>query len=130
MERERKGGPAVRIVKIGEPRVNADIRELCERLAAVPEGERELVCDVGGLTDADAATVECLARLQLSARRLDHRVWLRHAPVELRELLGFLGLDEIVPCLPESAFETSREAEEREPPGGVEEEGDPTDPIA
>ncbi|MDP2710986.1 MAG: STAS domain-containing protein [Solirubrobacteraceae bacterium] len=50
-----------------------------------------VVCDVGGV-DADLVTVEVLARLCLTARRLGCRLALRDASPELDELLAFCGL--------------------------------------
>jgi ABC-type transporter Mla MlaB component len=75
-----------------------DIPVLCRRARALlQDGDGELVvCDVGGLLDPDATTVEALARLQLTARRLGCRVQLRHSCRELRELVAFIGLDEIL----------------------------------
>jgi hypothetical protein len=89
-----------------------------------------VVCDVGGVSDADLETVEALARLQLTARRLGGKVWLRHASVELRELLHLAGLEGVVPCRAGFPFEPRGEPEEREEPRRVEKEGDPTDPVA
>ena len=40
----------------------------------------------------DAVTIDALARLQLTARRLGCRLRLRHASPELRELVAFMGL--------------------------------------
>jgi ABC-type transporter Mla MlaB component len=45
----------------------------------------------------DAVTVDALARLQLAARRLGCQVRLRHASEELRELVAFMGLDDVLP---------------------------------
>jgi anti-anti-sigma regulatory factor len=84
-----------------------------------------LVCDLAALTNADLATVEALARLQLGARRLGCQLSVRNAPAELRELLALVGLQEIVGL----RVETRGQAEEREEPLGVEEEGDPADPA-
>jgi ABC-type transporter Mla MlaB component len=66
-----------------------------------------IVCDVGSLTP-DAAAVEALARLQLNARRLGHEVLLSHASNELRELLDFVGLCEVL------RVEPGGQAKERE----------------
>jgi len=41
--------------------------------------------------------VDALARLQLAARRRGCQVRLRRAPNELRELLAFMGLRDILP---------------------------------
>lgn len=53
-------------------------------------------CDVEGVK-ADAMTVDALARLQLAARRRRCRVRLRGASPELRELLAFMGLRDVLP---------------------------------
>jgi hypothetical protein len=41
-------------------------------------------------------TVDALARLQLAARRNDCRVRLRHASQELRDLVDFMGLADVL----------------------------------
>jgi ABC-type transporter Mla MlaB component len=53
-------------------------------------------CDVAGI-GADAVTVDALARLQLAARRHGCQVRLRNASEELRELLAFMGLQDVLP---------------------------------
>jgi ABC-type transporter Mla MlaB component len=55
-----------------------------------------LFVDVAGL-EADALTVDALARLQLAARRSGRCVTLRGASPELRELVAFMGLGEVLP---------------------------------
>jgi ABC-type transporter Mla MlaB component len=55
-------------------------------------------CDVRGVK-ADARTVDALARLQLMARRRQCQVCLRGASRELRELVAFMGLGEVLPEL-------------------------------
>jgi ABC-type transporter Mla MlaB component len=107
----------------------ADIPRLCERargLLQAGDADR-VVCDVSAVVDPDAAALDALARLQLTARRLGHVVRVRHACIELQELLTLTGLDVVVPQYVELPLETSRQAEEREQPGGVEKEGDPGD---
>jgi anti-anti-sigma regulatory factor len=89
-----------------------------------------ILCDVAGLTGVDLETVDALARLQLTARRLGGEVTLRRASVEVRELLDLAGLRAVVPCPAPSALEARRQAEEREEPRRIQEEGDPADPIA
>ena len=54
------------------------------------------LCDVTGV-EPDAVTVDALARLQLAAQRYGCQVRLRHASSELVDLLGFMGLREVVP---------------------------------
>ncbi len=53
------------------------------------------MCDVDGVA-ADAVTVDALARLQLAARRHGCRVELRHASDELRNLVAFMGLQDVL----------------------------------
>ena len=55
------------------------------------------VLDVGLLTSPDAATVDALARVLLTARRLGRTVRLRHASPRLLELLELFGLDDVLP---------------------------------
>jgi gamma-glutamyl:cysteine ligase YbdK (ATP-grasp superfamily) len=83
---------------------------------------RSLPCQVGAL-EADAATLDLLARLRLSARRLGIEVRLLDATPELRELVAFAGLTGAL------GLEPGREPEEREEPLGVEEEGQLDDPA-
>jgi ABC-type transporter Mla MlaB component len=49
---------------------------------------------------ADAATVDALARLQLGARRRGGQIELCGASAELRELIAFMGLCEVLPTGP------------------------------
>ena len=88
-----------------------------------------IVCDVGRVRDPHLGTVDALARVQLTARRLGSSLWLRGASSELRELLALAGLCEAFPCWTGLRLEPSGKAEEREEPRGVEEEGDPADPT-
>jgi ABC-type transporter Mla MlaB component len=110
----------------------ADGAALCERARLLlGDGHHAVVvCNVGALTDADIETIEALARLQLTARRLGGTVRLRHASAELRELLHLAGLGAVVPCSAGLPFQPRGQAEHREEPRRVEEEGDPADPIA
>ena len=55
-----------------------------------------MICDVGGL-DADAVSVDGLARLQLLAKRHGSRVLLSHASRELLALVSFMGLKDVLP---------------------------------
>jgi hypothetical protein len=74
--------------------------------------------------------VDAIARVQLTARRLGRHVLLRGASPQLEELLRLSGLTGVVPCCAGSGLEPGRQPEEREEPFRVEEEGDPTDPVA
>ena len=88
----------------------ADAAALCERARRELErsGAAVLVCDVAAVTRPDAGTIEALARLQLTARRLGGQVRLRHPSRELRELLALSGLADAL------RVEPGRQAEQRE----------------
>ena len=104
----------------------ADVPALCDRAERLLKEEpgTALECDVAEADDADLRTVEALARVELTARRLGSGICLRGASVELLDLLAFCGL----PL--ELVLEGERQAEEWEETGRVEEEGDSTDPVA
>lgn len=89
-----------------------------------------VVCDVGAIAEPDAVTVDALARLQLTARRVGRRIHLRRACDELEELLALMGLSDVLPCGGASGVEAQGQVEEREQPLGVEEERDSGDPLS
>jgi ABC-type transporter Mla MlaB component len=110
----------------------ADVPELCTRLAALLRESRAavVVCDVAAITEPDAGTVDLLARLQLTARRLGRGIQVRHAHPRLRELLALTGLTEVLPSPSGSvSVEPGGEAEQREQVLGVEEGVDSPDPA-
>ncbi|MFF5726064.1 lipid asymmetry maintenance protein MlaB [[Kitasatospora] papulosa] len=78
----------------------AQVPGLCAELEALLAGAPDTMvvdCDVGGVTHADLALVEAIARLGLVARRAgDVQLRLRHAPAELGALLDFVGLTDVV----------------------------------
>ncbi len=80
------------------PIARANLPGLGERVCALLEdsGADVAYCDVRDV-DVDAVTVDALARLQLAARRHGCQVRLRHASSELRELLDFMGLRDVLP---------------------------------
>ncbi len=94
------GAPATQTIAfaVRGPIARADLPGLCERVCALLEhsGAEVAVCDVNGV-EPDAVTVDALARLQLAARRHRCRVRLRHASAELRELVAFMGLADVLP---------------------------------
>lgn len=124
-------GAGMIVLAIAPPLTGASIPRLCRRVGVLLERTTAdvVVCDVGAIVQADALTVDALARLQLTARRLGGRVVIRHACGELRDLLAFAGLGDVLPPPGELALEPGGQAEQREPPGGIEEEGDPADPL-
>lgn len=80
------------------PIARANLPRLGERVCALLEdsGAEVAYCDVRDV-DVDAVTVDALARLQLAARRHSCQVRLRQASSELRELLDFMGLRDVLP---------------------------------
>jgi hypothetical protein len=83
---------------------------------------RSVCLDCGQFEHATAATVDRIARLELAARRCGCKLELSNANPYLLELIGFVGLDEVL------RVESRRQAEQRKQPGGVEEEGELDDP--
>jgi len=82
---------------IGGPLARSDLPGLYERVCALLErsGGATAFCDVHGVA-ADAVTADALARLELAARRHDCQVRMRGASPELRELLDFMGLRDVL----------------------------------
>jgi ABC-type transporter Mla MlaB component len=111
------------------PVVRAAIPDLCERVRTLLErcDVDVVICDVGALTRPDAATIDALARLQLTARRTGRRIRLRHACAELQQLLELMGLSDAIPVAGRLLPDEGRQAEQREQGRGVEEERDPAD---
>jgi anti-anti-sigma regulatory factor len=85
---------------------------------------RPIVCDLSALGDGDVQVIDLLGRLELAARRHGGTLRLQNASPALTALIAYVGLDAVL-CL-----ELEREAEEREEPLGIEEEGQLDDPAA
>jgi ABC-type transporter Mla MlaB component len=79
------------------PIERADLPGLCDRVCALLQRARPEVayCEVGGI-DPDAVTVDALARLQLAAKRRACQIRLRGASDELRALVAFMGLADVI----------------------------------
>ena len=122
--------PPTAILAIGGPIGCGDAERLCARLRALAaDSDAEvIVVDVRALA-ADARSVDALARLQLTARRLGRRIRLHRASSELDALLSFLGLAAVVGGRAASGH-CRRQAEERKQPLGVEERVDRDDAPA
>jgi len=90
-------GPRAIAFTIHGPIARADLPGLCDRVCALLRESRAEVayCEVDGI-QPDAVTVDALARLQLAARRCACRVRLRGASKELRELVAFMGLADVL----------------------------------
>jgi ABC-type transporter Mla MlaB component len=123
--------PSSIVLVLSGPVADDQVVGLCERVRGLLErSEADLmICDVGALDDPDGATLDLVARLQLTARRLGRRVRLLDACGELQDLIELTGLSELVPFSGELPLEPRGEVEQREPPGRIEEEADPADPI-
>ena len=83
---------------------------------------RSVCLDCGQLKAPTAATIDEIARFQLAARRRGCRLELANANPYLVELIGFVGLSDVL------RLQARGQAEERKEPGGVEEEGERGDP--
>ena len=85
-------------IPITGPIAPTDLPGLYRRVCGLLEGGDAAfaVCDVQGVS-ADAVSVDALARLQLAARRHRCQVRLKGASTELRELVAFMGLREVLP---------------------------------
>lgn len=114
------------------PVARADIPGICDRARTilVRTGADPLVCDVRGLEAPDDGTIEALARVQLTGRRLGRDVRFRGAGAALREALVLLGLRDVLDVGSLSGVRTRRQAEQREQALGIQEEADPGDPAA
>jgi ABC-type transporter Mla MlaB component len=81
------------------PIERSDLPGLCARICALLAGSGGAAvafCDVTGV-QPDVVTADALARLQLAAKRRGCVVRLRGASSELRELLAFMGLGDVLP---------------------------------
>jgi ABC-type transporter Mla MlaB component len=79
------------------PLARADLPGLSRRLDALLDGATAatVVCDVGGVA-ADAVLVDALARLHLAARQRGCAMRVDNASAQLRELVAFCGLAEVL----------------------------------
>jgi ABC-type transporter Mla MlaB component len=79
------------------PILRSDVPALARRLSALIErtGAATIVCQLRGV-GASAVSLEALARLQLVAGRHGCRLALRGASRELRELVEFAGMQDVL----------------------------------
>ena len=84
------------VFSVRGPIAHGDLPGLCERVCGILTGSGAAlaVCDVDGV-EPSAATVDALCRLQMAARRIGCRIALRGASSELRELVAFMGLEDV-----------------------------------
>lgn len=83
---------------------------------------RSVCLDCGHLDAPTAVTIDEIARLHLAARRRGCELQLANANPYLVELIGFVGLSDVL------RIESRRQPEQWEQPGRVEEEGELGDP--
>lgn len=86
------------VMAIHGPISRADLAGLCDRVCALLQGCRVaavVACDVRSV-EPDAVTVDALARLQLAAQRRGCCIRLVGASESLRELVGLMGLDDVL----------------------------------
>lgn len=124
---QRRHVPHTMVITIDDSIAGDDVVGRCVRVRDDLEcctAER-LVCDVAGVGRPDASTLDLIARLALTARRLGREMQLRHASAPLEELLRFVGLADVA----ELRVEAERKAEQREEVLGVQEERDAVDPV-
>jgi ABC-type transporter Mla MlaB component len=90
-------GPRVIAFTIRGPIARADLPGLCDRICSLlsTSGADVAECDASSVAP-DAVTVDALARLQLGARRHDCRIRLCGASDELRALVTFMGLEDVL----------------------------------
>jgi anti-anti-sigma factor len=112
-----------RIDRTDAARLGREVRSLLDA-----EGARQIICDVGSVAPSDAAVVDALCRMRLAARRRGCQLSVREASTDLLDLLDLVGLADVIPVAPSSGLEMEGQPEQREHPGRVEEERDPTDP--
>ncbi len=99
------------------PHPLGDLLVLCDGLRLRLSGSEAavVVCDVGALP-ADLLTVDALARLELTARRLGREIRVASASPELLGLLGLVGLAGVVGVV---GRVTRRPASPRDRTGGT-----------
>ena len=85
---------------------------------------RSVCLDCGPITAPTAASIDHIARCKLAARRCGCELEVANVNPYLLELIGFVGLSEVL-CV-----QSRGQAEEGEQPGRVEEEGELRDPPA
>ena len=85
-------------VTIRGPLGRGDLPGLYARVCRLLEANagRAVLCDIAEIA-SDAVAVEALARLQLGARRHACEVRLQHTSTELREVVAFMGLKDVLP---------------------------------
>jgi hypothetical protein len=134
-------GPLPEMLVMPSAPSRADVESMRDDVHELAGCEGNPRCDVGGIAEPDADTIDALARLQLLALRVGVRFRFSSACEELRDLLALSGLADVLPCdAPcdpphqradgRSGLEPLGQAEQREHALRVEEERNPRDPPA
>ncbi|WP_330313418.1 STAS domain-containing protein [Streptomyces sp. NBC_00523] len=87
------------VVVLPDPLTRADVPRLCTELAAAltTSPTAEAACDTSAVAHPDLTTIEAIARLSLTARRMGAPgLRLHGTPPELRALLGLVGLGSVM----------------------------------
>jgi ABC-type transporter Mla MlaB component len=89
--------PRTIAIAVGGPIDRSDLPGLCKRLCALLQttGADVVLCDVSAVR-TDAVTIDALARLRVVAGRHGCEVRLQNGSDELRDLLAFMGLSEVL----------------------------------
>jgi ABC-type transporter Mla MlaB component len=89
--------PTTTTFAVWGPIQRSDLSGLCDRVCALLSAAPVDVayCDVRTVP-ADAVTVDALCRLHVAAQRVGCRVRLRNASDELRQLVAFMGLTDVL----------------------------------
>jgi ABC-type transporter Mla MlaB component len=135
--------PRTQTLSLGGPLQPGELQQLLRRSGELlaTTGAELLLCESGELA-ADMLSVHALARIALLARRRGCRVALVDAAPQLRSLIGFVGLANVLPCATVAdraairtraeslGVETLGQAEQGKDRVGREEEGELDDPRA
>jgi ABC-type transporter Mla MlaB component len=75
---------------------------LCARVRALLDDPAVTVItlDLSGVVEPDAVALDGLARMQLTARRMGRAIRLRHVRPQMRALLAFAGLTDVIASQP------------------------------
>jgi STAS domain len=98
-EGEPSRSPAAIVVSFPARVDRASIPRICDQVQALLQttGAGMVIADVAPVAEPDLAAVEAIIRLKLIASRLGRTMRLAGARPELRDLLAFAGLEEVVP---------------------------------
>jgi anti-anti-sigma regulatory factor len=93
--------PNTIVVALGGRVAPDDARALCARLRGLlgETGAARVILDVGAVIEPDACTVNALARLALTSRRLGCVIGLADASPRLLELVALCGLGNVLPVV-------------------------------